>query len=198
MTGKPAFIIKPNIKNYKDVNKAYNYLFNSYYNGIGEQFSRPQRGLISRLESLPSTAAGMENDTTSTAEDNVNSRTATSRRHFAKEDNPSVTTERHPHETISDTGTAISTVPIPDDFVMRVQKLAESGDAKAQSILGQMYATGDGVPENAAKAAEWFEKAAAQGDVEEQTVLGMMYRNDNGVPKNAATSAAGDSKSATE
>ena len=43
-----AFIIKPNIKNYKDVNKTYNYLFNSYYNGIGEQFSRPQRGLISR------------------------------------------------------------------------------------------------------------------------------------------------------
>jgi len=157
-----------------------------------------KHGLISRLESLPPTAAGTENDTTSAAEDNDNSRTTTSSRHFAKADNHSVTTERQPHEAISDIGTAISTVSISDDFVKRVQKLAESGDAKAQFNLGQMYATGDGVPENTAKAAEWFEKAAAQGDADAQTVLAIMYRNDNGVPKNAATSAAGDSKSATE
>ena len=27
---------------------TFNYLFNSYYNTIGKQFPRPQRGLISR------------------------------------------------------------------------------------------------------------------------------------------------------
>ena len=155
-------------------------------------------GLISRLESLPPTAAGMENYTTSATEDNDNSRTTTSSTYIAKEDNLSVTTERQLNETISDTGTTISTVPISDDLLMRLQKLAEFGDAQAQSILGRMYATGDGVPENAAKAAEWLEKAAAQGDADAQTALAMMYRNDNGVPKHAATSAAGDSKSATE
>ena len=157
-----------------------------------------KHGLISRLESLPPTAAGMENDTTSAAEDNDNTRTTTSSRHFAKEDNLSVTTERPPNEAMSVTGTATSEVPVSDDLLMRLQKLAEFGDAQAQSILGRMYATGDGVPENAAKAAEWLEKAAAQGDADAQTVLAIMYRNDNGVPKNAATSAAGDSKSATE
>ena len=157
-----------------------------------------KHGLISRLESLPPTAAGMENDTTSATDDNDNSRTTTSSTYIAKEENLSVTTERQPDETMSITGTATSAVPVSDDLLMRLQKLAEFGDAQAQSILGRMYATGDGVPENAAKAAEWLEKSAAQGDADAQTVLAIMYRNDNGMPKNAATSAAGDSKSATE
>ena len=157
-----------------------------------------KHGLISRLESLPPTAAGMENDTTSAAEDNDNSRTTTSSTHFAKEDNPSVTTERPPNETMSVTGTATSAVQVSDDLLMRLQKLAESGDTKAQSILGQRYATGDGVPKDTAKAAEWFEKAAAQGDADAQTILAMMYRRGEAVPKNAATSAPVDSQSAAQ
>jgi TPR repeat protein/type II secretory pathway predicted ATPase ExeA len=157
-----------------------------------------KHGLISRLESLPPTAAGMENDTTSTAANNDNTRTTTSNRHFANEANPSVSTESLPNATMSVTGTAKSEAPVSDDSLMRLQKLAEYGNAQAQSILGHMYATGDGVPENAAKAAEWLEKAAAQGDADAQTVLARMYRNENGVPKNAETSAAADSKSATE
>ena len=54
---------------------------------------------------------------------------------------------------MSVTGTAKSEAPVSDDSLMRLQKLAEYGNAQAQSILGHMYATGDGVPENAAKAA---------------------------------------------
>lgn len=43
-----TFLLKPLLKNYKTLNKQYEYLFNSYYNGIGAQFPRPQRGLLSR------------------------------------------------------------------------------------------------------------------------------------------------------
>jgi len=43
-----TFILCEYDKHYKCFNDAYNYLFNSYYNGIGEQYARHQRGLISR------------------------------------------------------------------------------------------------------------------------------------------------------
>ncbi|MEY3876557.1 MAG: hypothetical protein RLZZ191_240, partial [Pseudomonadota bacterium] len=38
-----------------------------------------------------------------------------------------------------------------------------------------MYANGDGVPENDAKAVEWYTKAADQGHAEAQNNLGGMY-----------------------
>jgi hypothetical protein len=41
---------------YEPVHPAYQYLFNSYYNSVGEQFPRPKRGLLSR----PTMAQGME------------------------------------------------------------------------------------------------------------------------------------------
>ncbi|MFT7222616.1 MAG: ergothioneine biosynthesis protein EgtB [Cellvibrionaceae bacterium] len=43
-----TFILCPHKANYRRVNEAYNYLFNSYYNSIGEQYPRHHRGLISR------------------------------------------------------------------------------------------------------------------------------------------------------
>ena len=43
-----TFILKPMATGYEATNAEYNYLYNSYYNGIGRQFPRPQRGLISR------------------------------------------------------------------------------------------------------------------------------------------------------
>ena len=41
--------------------------------------------------------------------------------------------------------------------------LAEQGDAKAQYNLGVMYAKGEGVAQDYAQAAEWYNLAAAQG-----------------------------------
>lgn len=43
-----TFILKPFAPGYVPVNEHYEVLFNSYYNGIGEQFPRHQRGLLSR------------------------------------------------------------------------------------------------------------------------------------------------------
>lgn len=43
-----AFLLTPHDPGYEPLNAQYNYLFNSYYNTIGEQFCRPRRGQISR------------------------------------------------------------------------------------------------------------------------------------------------------
>ncbi len=43
-----TFLLKPELADYKSPNEQYNYLFNSYYNAIGQQYPRPQRGLLSR------------------------------------------------------------------------------------------------------------------------------------------------------
>lgn len=42
------FILAKYVPNYCDYHPAFKTLFNSYYNGIGEQYTRAQRGLISR------------------------------------------------------------------------------------------------------------------------------------------------------
>jgi ergothioneine biosynthesis protein EgtB len=43
-----AFLLEAHEPRYRPLNPEYNYLFNSYYNTIGEQFCRPRRGQISR------------------------------------------------------------------------------------------------------------------------------------------------------
>lgn len=46
-----TFLLKPHDRGYEPVNPHYAYLFNSYYNGIGKQFPRARRGLMSRPDS---------------------------------------------------------------------------------------------------------------------------------------------------
>lgn len=43
-----TLILKRAISSYSDFHPQFQYLFNSYYNSLGEQFPRPQRGLLSR------------------------------------------------------------------------------------------------------------------------------------------------------
>ena len=43
-----TFAIKPTIASFRSPKSHYEYLFNSYYNTVGRQFSRPNRGLLSR------------------------------------------------------------------------------------------------------------------------------------------------------
>ena len=60
---------------------------------------------------------------------------------------------------------------------------ARNGDAEAQSILGFMYDTGKGVPQDYAEAVKWYRKAAHQGFAEAQYNLGLMYYLGHGVPQ---------------
>lgn len=43
-----TFLLRPHLKEYEAFDQAYNYLFNSYYEQIGERHARPARGLLSR------------------------------------------------------------------------------------------------------------------------------------------------------
>ncbi|MEM6775648.1 MAG: ergothioneine biosynthesis protein EgtB [Pseudomonadota bacterium] len=43
-----TFILKPYVSKYETAHPQYEVLFNSYYNGIGEQHPRDQRGLLTR------------------------------------------------------------------------------------------------------------------------------------------------------
>ncbi|MDB4521411.1 sel1 repeat family protein [Akkermansiaceae bacterium] len=67
-----------------------------------------------------------------------------------------------------------------------VRERAEAGDAEAQSNLGAMYYTGNGVPKDYVEAVKWTRKAAEQGDAEAQATLGIMYQTGEGVPQDYA------------
>jgi len=43
-----TFLLQPHLDSYRLFNKTYQYLFNSYYETVGERHPRPQRGLLSR------------------------------------------------------------------------------------------------------------------------------------------------------
>ena len=43
-----TFVLVPQVAGYRVFDPAYGYLFNSYYNAIGERHPRPQRGMLSR------------------------------------------------------------------------------------------------------------------------------------------------------
>ena len=49
-----------------------------------------------------------------------------------------------------------------------------------------MHYNGKGVPKDAAKAVEWYQKAAEQGFLDAQLQLGGMYFNGEGVPKDVS------------
>ena len=67
--------------------------------------------------------------------------------------------------------------------------LAEKGDARAQSLLAQLYAKGLGRPQNAYEAARWYRKASEQGHPESQAALGQAYEYGRGVGRNYAEAA---------
>src|SRR6266508_4217399 len=59
--------------------------------------------------------------------------------------------------------------------IQLVRPLAEQGFPPAQAILGIMYDSGSGVPQDYTEALKWFRKAAEQGHAHAQTMLGLMY-----------------------
>ena len=63
---------------------------------------------------------------------------------------------------------------------------ATQGDTESQCIVGMMYASGKGVPQDYAEALKWFLLAAEQGDPDAQTNLGVVYEDGLGVPQDYA------------
>ena len=64
------------------------------------------------------------------------------------------------------------------------QAVAGKGHAGAQFYLGVIYDKGEGVPQDSAEAAEWFQKAAKQGHPEAQFHLGVRHDKGEGVLQN--------------
>ena len=64
----------------------------------------------------------------------------------------------------------------------------DSTDAETQFNLGLIFASGAGVPQNYAQAADWYRKAAAQNHSLAQFNLGIMYANGQGVVQDDAQS----------
>ena len=50
--------------------------------------------------------------------------------------------------------------------VKLIRPLAQTGNAKAQNVMGVMYRKGEGVARNSAKAFMWFSLAAKKGDTQ--------------------------------
>ncbi|MBN4048073.1 sel1 repeat family protein [bacterium AH-315-O15] len=70
------------------------------------------------------------------------------------------------------------------------QQRANQGDALAQTALGFIYQSGEGVPENFTQAVVWYRIAADQGYAPAQANLGVMYSNGTGVPQDLPEAAA--------
>ena len=72
------------------------------------------------------------------------------------------------------------------DYATALQEfrpLAGQGNAYAQTNLGFMYESGQGVPQDYAEAVKWYRLAAEQGNALGQTNLGVMHEKGKGVPQ---------------
>lgn len=66
---------------------------------------------------------------------------------------------------------------------------AELGVVPAQVTLALLYLEGEGVPQDYAQAAHWFEIAAKRGNAEAQRNLGALYQDGKGVPQSFVEAA---------
>jgi TPR repeat protein len=78
---------------------------------------------------------------------------------------------------------ASAAVKLPPVDVASVRSKAESGDAKAEAQLAQLYVKGEGLTNSYVEAAKWFRRAADQGNSDGQLGLGELYEAGQGVPK---------------
>ena len=87
--------------------------------------------------------------------------------------------------------------PSPEE-IAEARAAADKGEAWAQYNLGNMYANGEGVPEDDATAVKWYTKSAEQGYADAQLNLGFMYDNGYGVPEDDATAVQWYTKAAEQ
>lgn len=75
--------------------------------------------------------------------------------------------------------------------------LAQAGDASAQVMLGTAYASGNGMPQDAAEADKWFGKAA-QSRIYKPADIAALYQKGDGVPKDVRKAIVWYEKGADE
>lgn len=63
---------------------------------------------------------------------------------------------------------------------------AETGDVTAQLMLGDMFAAGEGVPQDYVEAVYWYRLAAKRGIAKAQLSLGLLYSQGQGVDQSIA------------
>jgi uncharacterized protein len=73
--------------------------------------------------------------------------------------------------------------------VANLHRHADQGNADAQFFLGFIYETGDGAPQNYAKAGKWYRLAADQGHAHAQSSLGSMYLHGRGMRRDHGEAA---------
>jgi hypothetical protein len=69
-----------------------------------------------------------------------------------------------------------------DEALALLKPVAQQGEAAAQYVLGSMYASGEGVPQDDAQAVQWWRKAAEQGLARAQSQLGVWLLDGIGIP----------------
>ena len=69
------------------------------------------------------------------------------------------------------------------DAIQAFRALAEQGIPRAQTVLGIMYAFGEGVPQDRGEAARWYRQAADHGYPPAQFNLGLLYLEGNPLPR---------------
>jgi localization factor PodJL len=80
--------------------------------------------------------------------------------------------------------------PVPELSLAQMQQLARSGNAKAQYLLANAYASGTDVPRDPQREAQWFEKAAAQNLAPAQYRLGSLYEKGTGIQRDLGKAMA--------
>jgi TPR repeat protein len=70
------------------------------------------------------------------------------------------------------------------EAIALLRPMADTGNARAQTRLGDAYLDGRGLPRDDAAAGAWYEKAALQGDTNAQVKLAALYASGNGALRN--------------
>ncbi len=89
-----------------------------------------------------------------------------------------------PDRSFDDSRTSLKGGTVSREDAARVaehRRDAEAGDAGAQTLLGLMYQTGQGVPRNEFESARWFRRAAEANECAGQYHLGLLYLQGRGV-----------------
>ena len=89
------------------------------------------------------------------------------------------------HDIFADCDVVVEAITENEELKTKLYRLAaEQGDSDAQSNLGSMYLTGQGVSQNDEEAFRLFRLAAEQGNAVGQNNVGRMYELGRGVPQN--------------